>query len=707
MSSAFIKDPDSYVRHLDPIKDYIDQASVYLSNTKSISLEEAREFILKGIKNKTFKDIRDPVVRYFERNELGDRSETSGTLSQYIATIRSGKYIVSPSGTVYLNHNTCESKIGKYLKLKGKERSIAKKEGFVAEAKGDMVTYTIKNNLQTSKKLLSNAVSGAFCSDGNPLKNPSAHATLTSTTRSVSSFGNASNERVVSGNRHYWSMDIALNNLVSCSMVKDKDSIRKVIEKYNLYYPTPSDVVECVVYSSKLYWSREKDVKVIEEYANKMSEIDRAIFVYGGDLFHIRKHNPEFIRNYIKQLSKRVVAPVENAIEVIKKIDSEMVILAHQICCDDVAGLGKDYPLMAQKGVLETLTATAMNVEATVEAYRDFISAFFLTDNLPASIAFIQSMIRRSVVLSDTDSTCFATDEWIDWMQGGIKFNQESMGIGCSVGYMATQTLAHILATFSANINTNRDNLFTLAMKGEFVFKIFVTTSVAKHYYASQDIREGDVHSKPKIEIKGVHLKNSSSPPHLRKRAEEMMQHILSTLGRGEKLSMTNLLKSIADTEREITAGVHKGSTDYLRLSKIKDAGSYALDPTKSPYQNHVLWQEVFEPKYGVIPPPTYIVTKLPLTISNRTKTNNWLLGLKDKEFATRMNNYLSSRNKVAMGIFYPPKDYIDAYGIPEEIIPILDTESVCKDLTNSFRIIMESLGYYAKHDILISDLGY
>lgn len=707
MANAFLRPVEEYTRNINPIKQYVEQAAKYLSITKGISIDEASSFIMTNIQNNKFPNLKDPTVRFFERGKNGDRYESFSTLSSYINTVVKGGYILVPSGTVYLHPSMKVSKIAGYLSIKSKKRSIAKKEMMIAEANKNYELYVEKNNEQTSTKLFSNAFSGAFCAEGNIATNPSAHSTLTSTTRCISSFGNASNERIISGNRHYWSKHIVINNLISCSMIKNKDLLESVMEKYNLHYPTAEDVLECIKYSSRLYGSNPKyDVEYLQ-LANNLTPLERASFVYSGDLYHLRKHNEEFVRTYILELSKKVVEHHDNGVEIASKADGEMMQLAHQICNEEAKGRGKDYPRMKEEGVLDAIVGTVLNIERTIEKYRDFIAAFFLTDNIPPTIAYLPQMMRRCAMLSDTDSTCFATDKWIDWIQGGIKYNAESMAIGGAVAYMATQSLAHILASFSANINTDRDNMFTLAMKGEFVFKIFVITSVAKHYFATQDVKEGNVFDKPKLEIKGVHLKNSAVPARIVKQAEGMMKKILFTIPKGEQLSATEMLKEIADLERQIKESVLKGEREFLKGNKIKDSKAYSLEADKSPYRHYTLWREVFEPKYGQIEIPPFYAMSLPTTLRNKTDTKNWLASMEDREFANRMEQWFIRNGKTEIGTFYLPSSYLSANGMPKELISIIDTKRLMMDLTLSFRIIMESMGIFIKPGMLVSEMGY
>lgn len=102
-------------------------------------------------------------------------------------------------------------------------------------------------------------------------------------------------------------------------------------------------------------------------------------------------------------------------------------------------------------------------------------------------------MVRRTVVTSDTDSTLFSTDEFVNWYFNDMIFTDESFALTSSVAFISTQCIAHSLAILSANMGVDESKLFTLSMKPEYSFPVFIPTSVAKHYFTTKTIQEGNV----------------------------------------------------------------------------------------------------------------------------------------------------------------------------------------------------------------------
>jgi len=93
-------------------------------------------------------------------------------------------------------------------------------------------------------KIYNNSLSGAFAQEACILHNPTGHSTLTSITRTITSLSNASNEKLVAGNRFYSRPIEVLNDIIYISSTCDTNKIRQAMELYSLYQPTVQDVVD-------------------------------------------------------------------------------------------------------------------------------------------------------------------------------------------------------------------------------------------------------------------------------------------------------------------------------------------------------------------------------------------------------------------------------------------------------------------------------
>lgn len=709
MDEIFVRPIDNYKRDINPVSHYVEQTTFLLMRKTGRSKEECKKFVVDYIKKKKKDTINNPIVRFFERQENGDREVKELKLTEYLGEVVNNNEILAPTMTTYLRPEKKKSLIVKVLDKNAKLRKIAKKKMFEAEANKDDRTYAIQDSIQNTKKGTSNSVSGLFAANGSVLQNRSAHSTLTSTTRSMGSFGNCNNERVLSGSRLYMTPLITYSNVLSIASRTNPVEIRRTIEEYGLVYPTTEDVMACIRHSTMLYWESRSEHMKIEGLVNLMTREEKAAFVYSGDLFHLRKLNEKVIRDFVSKISRKVSGvTVENARKVIEKTDEGILNMAHIVCMEEAKGLGKDLDKFEAAGSLHVVAATCLNIIATLREYENLIKTFLVTDHLPVNIAYAPEMTRRVIPVSDTDSTCFSTQEWIEWYYDGTcRLDTLGLSIGASVAFVTTESIKHVLAMFSANMNTPKETMRVLAMKNEYLWYAMGLTPITKHYWALTAAREGNIFDKPKSEIKGVHLKNSSSPVYINKVGEEMMIGSLKELLETGCIDAKKRIKDAADVERKIIASLRNSETEFLRSAKIKDKKAYKKSETESPYRNHQFWIDIFEDKYGKIMSPPYSVVKIPTKLRNKTMIKRWIAEMEDRDMAERLNEYFEKTGRTSFNTMYVSEDYVLSFGIPKEIQSIIDIKRIVLDLTGIYRIVLESLGQFFKPLLLISEHGY
>ena len=713
--NRFLLPVEAYQRSINPVRDWIKQTALYASKMTGKPYQACVEHLTKKLRDGSI-PIQDPQVVYFERGDNGDKEKQITTLNRYIQAVLKDGEILAPTFTSYLPPSVKQSFIVEYLDLNVADRKKYKKLSQKYEQEGDVAKFKYYHNAQDNKKRSNNSVSGGFVAEGSVIQNKSAHSTLTSTTRSISSLSNASNERIIEGNRHYYTPQVALNNLISIISESDLPLIDHVVHQFGLVYPSEEQTFACVKRSTDLYHFAHdhQSTALIRAFIGRMTLTERAAVVYTGDLYHLRLLNDAFMRQFITDFARLGgIDEIEDPIKAIHATDEMIVNYAHQVCLSRLAGIGKDYEKISRLDQL-ILANTCRNIEAAIEKYQLVLKAFLLTKNSPATIATIPNMIRRTVVLSDTDSTMFATDHWVEWYFGDLRFTDEGYAVGGAVMFLATQSIAHILALFSANMGVERKRLFSLAMKPEYVFPIFAQTSVAKHYYTAMKVKEGNVYKDIKMEIKGVHMKDSTVPSNIIKGAAQEMESIIRALMRGEKISLLQRLKATADLERSILDSIRRGETTYLKRIKIKELTAYKRDEKdieagidKTPHQFYTFWQQVMAPKYGDCAKPPYQAVRIPLDLPSRTSIKDWLAQIEDRAVAERIGKWIMDNNKQVLTSLPIPIDHCKMHGVPPELAMIVDSQRIVLTLTKSYRNVLESLGFYPKRDMMICEQGY
>ena len=707
-ANPFLLEPDAYQRELSPLQEWIRQTAWYAAKRLNKPFEQCLAHLQQKIKSQQLR-LQDPQVAFFHREDNGDRHYRKAPLSRYLGHITQNKLILAATGTSYLPPEVKASPIVGYLDINVIARSRFKKLSQKYEFEGDKVKYRYYHNAQDNRKRANNSVSGGFVAGGSVIKNTSAHSTLTSTTRSIASLSNASNERLIAGNRHYFTADIVLNNIVSIASKTDYATLEAALTLYGLVYPTVEQTMACITFSTDLYFRDHRKIEEIRQLVSTLTDLERAAFVYTGDLYHLRQLNEDFMCDFITRLSRKGdMQPVSDPRKAIYAFDEQIINYAHQINLSMLRGKGKDYAKLTDDE-MAILYNTCQNIISTVEHYKLFLQAFFLTRNHPPTVATIQNMVRRTVVLSDTDSTMFSVDEWVHWYFKDLVFNDASYAVGGAIMYMATQSIAHILACFSANMGVERKRLFSLAMKPEYVFPVFAQTSVAKHYYTAMIVKEGAVYKDIKMEIKGVHMKDSTVPNNITSASAAEMERIIRAIMAGERLSLQEILNKTIAMEQDILTSIHRGETKYLKRIRIKERTAYKNggklevgEYDRTNFRYFTLWDMVFAPTYGTIPPPPYSAVTIPINLPNQTAVKAWLAGLQDQSFAQRFKLWMDQHGITTIGQLMLPIEHCQNNGVPSELHGVLDSNRIALALTRSFRNVVESHGFFTKPDTLL-----
>lgn len=704
--NVFLKDKEHYKRNIDPIKHYVEQVAFYLHKRTGDPLDKCLNFVNDEIRNGA-KPLKNPKIVYFERDqETLDRHKKTTTLFGYItSTIKRGD-ILAPTFTTYIHPTSKVSKISGFVNVNTKKRSVFKKDASKAKANTNEDLFSIMNNRQATMKTYNNSLSGSFATDSSVLHNTSAHSTLTSITRTVSSFGNVYNERMISGNRHYRDYNIVINNIISIAYKTNHKEIRDTIAKYNLVYPTVEEAFSCVLHSTKLNFTDKVKEEKIFQLLLTLNKEELADFVYGGDLFQIRKLNENFMRTFLSKLSRKVEDVIyDDPFEAITKFDESVVNLVHHICADTIRLVTMyGYKDKIDLKTMHIVASTAKNVHETLLEYKDFINAFLLSNNIPPSHAYVKEMPRRVVVLSDTDSTCSTYQEWVEWYYGTCLFTEKELGVSASVMLLSTSVVAHALALFSGNLNVEKDKLHSLAMKNEYAWLVMTPLNVRKHYYADTLIKEGLVFKETELEKKGVHLINSNMPPSIKKKTEELMKFINHTVSSGNKIKLMNVITDLISLEQSIIHSVLTGKDEYFRKINIQNGEAYKNGEEDSPYMHYKFWDEALSKFYGKVEPPPFRVIKIPTTLTTPNKYKEWLETILDNNIKESISSWMVKYKKDKITTLYIPLEFVERGGVPDIFKNIIDIKRMILDICNSLYLILESLGYYKKEGLILSD---
>lgn len=688
----FLLPPDQYVRDLDIIKTYIQTNALNLVKREGANYEAAVEFVRALISKTGRHPVNNPLVTIISKDKVGDRHVKKTSYLSYLANIAKKDLICSPSMTTYLKPKIKPSMLGKYINQNLGLRNAAKAAQHQAELSGNEELGKIKFNEQSSHKIFNNAISGAQSIGSTPLVLVSAHSSLTSGCRTATAYGTATIEKFVMGSRHYFNAEVVRLNILSIIANFDRGLMQKMIDKYSLKIPTLKDLQDLVRWSTINYWDDEEEFEDIVALMSGLDDLERAAFAYIGDFYRMRLLNPSFSMSFLDQLGAVSDAVHPDPVAAIKAMDGDHMILAFILCAEVTAGKSKkDILEEADPTTLNQLASTYDHIVATLDEHKEFIRCFWVTRNLPANVSQGQSIVRRAVVGSDTDSCLFTVRDWVKWRHGSVKFDWKSQAIWHSMVFLTCQIITHNLAMYSAGMGVDYENVGLLAMKNEYAFSVFGLTNIAKHYFAMQVAKEGGVFKKQKLELKGVQFKDSNSPPALIKMNESFLVDIMDQIYRSGRCEVLPIMQSMADEERSVKQSIEDAEPTFLKSVNVKAWDQYKK-PEVSPAQHHVVWKEAFG-KYGVPTEFPYRAARLSVDLNNKTAIREWVEGIEDNECRQALKRMFVDTGKIKISSIIMPLEIIRREGIPKEILQAASIRTQIYRACRPFYLTMDSLG--------------
>lgn len=712
MESAFDKPNSFYKRDLNILEHYAEDGARYLAIVTRKPFELAYQWIKKKLKDKEL-GFKDPRVLYLGRDDGKDRELRQGTFLKYLFEVESNNFVMAPTMTAYTNPEVQESILAQYIKNGLAQRSANKKEMLKYKAKGDDLNAGIYNNRQQRNKIKNNSMSGAHGTTSSILFNKSSHSSLTTTCRSATSNTNANVERLLGGNRHYWSAEIAINNIVSVLNCSDPILVQKAISEYGLTIPTVDQVIKAIRRSTDIYWTNEVMFQKIIKLVEGMSDLERATWLYTGDFYHLNRYNDLVMRNFMSYLAEPSDDPVcEN---VAKEIDSlgedEQALLG--ITCDHILkGKKTSSEEVVNHPDYGMVGNTAKRIKEGVKKYNLIIDAFLMNRSMCPSMAMFPTSVRSIVVASDTDSCIFTNQQWVEWYNGTMDMSKRAFDVAASTTYICSKYVTHILKLMSGNMGVADMHMNLLQMKNEYAFKFFALTSMAKHYYASMDAQEGNVYEESKWERKGVTLKNSVAPKEVVKASDDLIEYIGNSINQNNPMKFMDIVQEVANIEHAIIHCIKKGDSQYFRRLKIYEQKSYKVPKGKKPkiWGNHVhydFWKHTFAEKYDMLPELPYTGISIKTTMESKTHWRNFIESIADDRLREAIKSRAEYYGRDKMSTFILPQEIVASKGIPDEIMEVMNIRDMVKNLMKSFYLILESLGFYKlnkKVTKLISD---
>lgn len=684
-----------YIRDTNPLKNYAELASFYLSRVKDVDIETARGFI-----NNKLASNKYPKVKYLEQQDNGDREIKYQPIDKYFADTLSRNRLMAGTGTVYKQPTEERSLFTDYINEGRANRAIFKGRMLTAKQEGDVEKTNFNNELQNDAKIGNNTLSGATTTVSTPIYMSSAHPSLASTGRLATSFANALNENMLRGNRHYDSPDVALDAVTVLAYTTDGPAVSQAVQLFDMVIPTTDDIMEMIWDCTKTYWRNDAKLVEIRNFIDTCTDIEKCNIYYSGSIWGMKHLNPDLTYRFLDELSEPATRPisVDEADEEIRNTYDDLRTLALYLCFKHTKGKQLENLPETDPDIYGLVGATVRELNATLLKYAPLIEAFLKLKVLPGNIYGIKSMYRKAVVTSDTDSTNFTCQELCKFITGEYGVTPKDRKITFLLTYFSSMLVMQALGIMSRNMGVSDEYIRELAMKNEFYIPIHCLTTAAKNYIMVQGGQEGNILPILEIVTKGVELRSSKIPKTILEYFDRYKEKILLSLEQGDKLKVEDVLTLPTTLEAIIEESLDNLETTWVMTETIKLADAYARGDDESKIKNHNFYEAVFGPKYGHIVEIPYEAYQIDADLRNKSLVARWVESIGDPDVRHRAREYVKDNKITKITRFSIPQDYFSNTPIPEELKTFMGKDAMVMKVMSPWYAFLETFGVFLRN---------
>ena len=623
-------------------------------------------------------------IRYLEQDTPGTVSIRDSTLLDYTNELNAD--ILTPYGSTYVPVSERKSFFIDYIEGAQSERKVVKKEMLLAEATGDTELATIKNLRQMNIKININALSGVMLSNV-AFRSAINYNSITSTARFNTMLAYSSVEMMLEANYYFHSEDKAINWVTNLLRVYPGDAkFTECLTKYEMSLPSVEVVSDFFSKQVRSY-SKFNKTLVLKELLLTLTPLQVAFVYYAQNLKHIVQTNDRFRRYFDELFDIAHVTTVTGDVPKIDRLSDEIITtMTVVILADDIGVLSRraideHHPDLARK-----IYSMYKHIEHQFEYLGLLFDVLISLPVVPSEIIYHKNIIRKTVLLSDTDSILFTTASWVKWYTSDIRVCDKANNMNAAIVALTFKALEHMFAYTSANMNVSVENMKTVALKNEFMYDVFMRTPISKHYAGYVKYREGVRLSPYKFDIKGKNFKGSdlckTTTEYVNKFIREIFDDFLITY----KLDPNALIRKVVAFEQRIKQSIDLGDVTFLSQNPIKLKKDYA-NPESSSYIYYELWTEVFDDPYPSINPPQKCKTLPVKPLSLKHTENLDLIKRLNEKLYTKLITFLTKYPKRVFTRVIIPMDI----PIPTELRELANYRKVCLSNCYSLYLILKS----------------
>ena len=683
------------------LRAYAENTAAFLRRLHpEVSNAQIQDFVTNEIN----RSLTRPTLKMIDYPSPGNAKLIDTDLLSYTETMR--KNIITPAGVIYVPSATKESFLKRKLLDNMAARKKQKKAMFAAADVGDVVREQRYNYLQSSTKIETNAIPGAFGSPHNFAYDKPGYNAVTGLARHSIMCGYAHVERMLEGNYYFPTLDHCINYCMQLIRLCPKD-IMTVVNTYGIYTPSVNDVCEHFLNSLKLYLTTTQKIRHdLMQFILSLSIEERTFVFYAYCLKTLMIRNEKLFRAFLSDFFQiNVVIDSTANPKSIFDLNGDLLALLSGLNSDIISHKTVAKAVTeAPDGVLHLL-AIGKHMQTKLDNLGKLISTFLRVDcDIPDAMSH-PDMIRKTVIISDTDSVIFSTQSWIEWYTGRISFDRAAYEINGFVVFFIIRTLEQIFARLSTNFGAEGNDIFGISMKNEFLYPLMLRTPLPKQYAGRVAVQEGFVLPKMKEDVKGLSFRSSTMCQETIESGKQFRNWIFDTVLQTGHLRVSDCLEKVLDHELRVIKSLEAGERTFLTTTPVRNKNEYK-NADITDYYYWELWEAVFRPNFGefVIPSKGYVIPLLANGAVLRDVQYLQRVRAFDSSLYERLLEFMDGNNRAITRLVIP----MTLKQIPAILRPTINIRGIVYSNSTPFIVTMRSLGIGytdSKDQTLLSDI--
>jgi hypothetical protein len=697
----YFKFPDHQRESIGIIRAYTENTMAFLRRQHpNVPTSTIQSFVSSEIA----RSLKRPVLKMINYPSYGNANIETTDLLNYTETLRAN--IITPAGVTYMPPSVKESFLKRKILDNGVARKVQKKKMLAAAVAGDLGLEQRANYLQSQIKIENNSIPGAFGSAHNCLYDKPGYNAVTSVGRHSIMCAYSHVEKMLEGNFYFPTLDHCINYCMQLVRHCPKD-LASVVVDYTIKTPSVIEVADHFINSLRFYQRiTEKLRSALISFLTSLSTNERTFVFYAYCLKTLIMHNDHIFRPFLTEFFRTDVI-IDSTIPLgdIFKFNSDLLAMVSGLNADVIDRKSVSEAVIEKLPGISHLIAIGSHMQSKLDSIGRLIAAFLRVDCDVADAMSHPHMIRKAVIISDTDSVIFSTQSWVEWYLGKIAFTPEASAINGFVVFLIVMTLEQVFARLSANIGSVGEDVRRISMKNEFHYPLMLRTPLPKQYAGLATIQEGFVLPKTKEDIKGLSFRSSTMCQETVKAGKAFVNWIFDNVTTNGHLQVADCLEKVLDHEKRVIRSLEAGERSFLTTSPVKNEDDYK-DPAISNYYYWKLWDTVFKPTFGefIIPNKGYVI---PLLSDGKVlRDERYLARVRtfDSSLYERLVEFLDGNKRAITRLVIP----MTLKQIPVILRPIIDIRGIVFSNSTPFSVTMRSLGIAytsAKDQTLLSDI--